>query len=85
MSNRISMPAKDCLYLIVLSSRESQGFKYDFHVYFQVENNTPASGHITHGDAIVAIGGTNAQNLTHMQAHQLIKSAGTHLSLTVLK
>lgn len=74
------------------SPNEPWGFRIsggrDFRMQLQVkkvENNTPASGHINHGDAIVAIGGTNAQNLTHMQAHQLIKSAGTHLSLTVLK
>ena len=53
--------------------------------FLQVDSNSPASGQIHNGDAIIAIGGTNAQNLTHMQAHQLIKSAGTHLSLTVLK
>lgn len=52
----------------------------------KVDPNSPAAHcGLNNGDAIVAIGGTSAQNLTHMQAHQLIKSAGSHLQLTVLK
>lgn len=60
----------------------------DFRMQLQVKKvdaNSPASGAIHNGDAIVAIGGTRADNLTHMQAHQLIKSAGNHLQLTVLQ
>ncbi|XP_052798014.1 PDZ and LIM domain protein 1-like [Mya arenaria] len=59
----------------------------DFRMQLQVkkvEPNTPAAGNVHNGDAIIAIGGTSADKLSHMQAHQLIKSAGNHLQLTVL-
>lgn len=59
----------------------------DFRVPLQIKKvdpNSPAAGHVNNGDAIKAIGGASADNLTHMQAHQLIKSAGNHLQLTVI-
>ena len=52
---------------------------------FEVDPNSPAAGYVNSGDGIKAIGGTSADNLTHMQAHQLIKSAGNHLQLTILQ
>ncbi|KAH3894170.1 PDZ and LIM domain protein 4-like [Dreissena polymorpha] len=60
----------------------------DFRMQLQVKKvdaNSPAAGFVNNGDAIIAIGGTSAESLTHMQAHQLIKSAGNHLQLTVLQ
>ncbi|XP_076451070.1 PDZ and LIM domain protein 1-like [Babylonia areolata] len=51
----------------------------------KVQPGTPSAGALCPGDAILGIGGTNAQQLTHMQAHQLIKSAGTHLQLTLVR
>jgi len=74
------------------STNEPWGFRlsggHDFHTQLQVKKvdaSSPAANAIQNGDAILAIGGTSAQNLTHMQAHQLIRSAGTHIQLTVLK
>ncbi|KAK3591916.1 hypothetical protein CHS0354_005135 [Potamilus streckersoni] len=73
-------------------TQEPWGFRLsggrDFRLQLQVKKvqpGTPAEGLLHAGDAILAIGGTNAQNLTHMQAHQLIRSAGNLLQLTVLK
>lgn len=51
----------------------------------QVQPGTPSAGALTPGDTIVGIGSTNAKSLTHMQAHQLIKSAGNVLQLTLLR
>lgn len=51
----------------------------------KVAPNTPAAGQLHPGDAILGIGGSNTGQLTHMQAHQLIKSAGNFLQLTLLK
>lgn len=51
----------------------------------KVTPNTPAAGQLHAGDAILGIGGSNTSQLTHMQAHQLIKSAGNFLQLTLLK
>ncbi|KAL4224629.1 hypothetical protein ACF0H5_015327 [Mactra antiquata] len=60
----------------------------DFSVPLQIKKvdpSSPAAGYLSNGDAIKAIGGHSAEDLTHMQAHQLIKSAGNQLQLTVLK
>lgn len=51
----------------------------------KVNPGSPAHGRINAGDAILAIGGYDASNLTHAQASQMIKSAGTTLELTVQK
>ncbi|XP_025086294.1 PDZ and LIM domain protein 3-like [Pomacea canaliculata] len=51
----------------------------------KVQPGTPSAGALTPGDTIVGIGSTNAKSLTHMQAHQLIKSAGNVLQLTLLR
>ncbi|KAK6192668.1 hypothetical protein SNE40_004102 [Patella caerulea] len=51
----------------------------------KVQPQSPASHCLSPGDSILSIGNTNAHNLTHMQAHQLIKSAGNMLQLTVEK
>ncbi|ESO97567.1 hypothetical protein LOTGIDRAFT_228218 [Lottia gigantea] len=50
-----------------------------------VQPQSPASHCLSAGDIILSIGNTNAQHLTHMQAHQLIKSAGNMLQLTLEK
>lgn len=60
----------------------------DFSMQLQVKKvlpGTPAEGRLHQGDAILTIGNHNAQQLSHMQAHQLIRNAGTTLSLTVAK
>lgn len=51
----------------------------------KVEPGTPSAGALTPGDTILGIGNTNARQLTHMQAHQLIKSAGNSLQLTLVR
>ncbi|KAK7098303.1 PDZ and LIM domain protein 1-like [Littorina saxatilis] len=51
----------------------------------KVQPGTPAAGSLLPGDTILSIGGTNARQLTHMQAHQLIKSAPTTLQLTLTR
>ncbi|XP_064602470.1 PDZ and LIM domain protein 7-like [Liolophura sinensis] len=60
----------------------------DFRMQLSVKKvapGSPADGRVGAGDIILGIGNSNAQNLTHMQAHQLIKSAGQLLQLTLLK
>ncbi|KAK7490801.1 hypothetical protein BaRGS_00018030 [Batillaria attramentaria] len=52
---------------------------------FHVEPGTPSAGALAPGDKILGIGNTNARQLTHMQAHQLIKSAGNSLQLTLIR
>ena len=80
------------VYLNVSRIKKTSTFHKPFLVFetttcfcLQVDPKSPASGSINNGDAIVAIGGTRADSLTHMQAHQLIKSAGNHLQMTVLQ
>jgi len=58
---------------------------YCISIVAQVNAGTPAHGRINVGDAILAIGGYDASNLTHAQASQMIKSAGTSLELTLQK
>ncbi|GAB1604973.1 PDZ and LIM domain protein 1 [Argonauta hians] len=71
---------------------ESWGFRLqgglDFRQQLSVKKvvpNSPAQGRLHGGDAILAIGSTNTQNLTHQQANQLIKNAGNMLQLTLIK
>ena len=53
---------------------------------FQVTPNTPASTvNLRPGDAILAIGGYDAQQMTHNQASDMIKSSGYVLQMTVDK
>lgn len=51
----------------------------------KVTPGTPAHGRVEPGDAIVAIGGYDAQQMTHGQASELIKQSGMVLQLTVAK
>ena len=51
----------------------------------KVNPNTPAFNRLHVGDVIVSINGTDAAMLTHLQAHELIKSAGYNLNLVVRK
>jgi len=71
---------------------ESWGFRlaggFDYGQQLSVKKvvpNSPASAHLDAGDAILGIGGSNTAQLTHVQATQLIKSAGNFLQLTLLK
>lgn len=51
----------------------------------KVQPGTPSAATLRPGDVIQRIGSVDTRQLTHMQAHQLIKSAGTQLQLTVLR
>ena len=65
--------------------RHTDPYKGTCTFWFQVQPGTPSAGALHPGDTILGIGGTNARQLTHMQAHQLIKSAGNHLQLTLMR
>ena len=62
-------------------------FIFTFYLifFFQVSPNSPAHRHIDAGDAIVQINGYETNDMTHMQAQQLIKNSGHSLQLTVKK
>lgn len=47
--------------------------------------NTPAQGQCNAGDAILAIGGYDATQMTHAQASQMIKNCQGQLQLTLAK
>jgi len=72
---------------------QSWGFRLQGGVDFRerlsikkVTPNTPAATvQLRPGDAIISIGGYDAQQLTHNQASQMIKSAGYMLQMTVDK
>lgn len=57
------------------------------HIYLllQVESGSPVAGVLTAGDSIIGIGNSDARNMTHMQAHQMIRASGNVLQLTVVK
>ncbi|KAL5007018.1 hypothetical protein ScPMuIL_015824 [Solemya velum] len=75
-----------------MDMRQPWGFRIqggrDFRMQLQVKKvqaGSPAFGQVHPGDAILGIGSNDAKQLTHMQAHQLIKSAGNTLQLTLMK
>ncbi|CAL1542683.1 unnamed protein product [Lymnaea stagnalis] len=51
----------------------------------KIQPGSPAEGQLRPGDRIVGIGNTGTQNLTHMQANHLIKSAGNVVQFTVIR
>jgi len=51
----------------------------------KVQPGTPSAGALNAGDLILGIGQHQTENLTHMQAHQLIKSAQNVLQLTIMR
>lgn len=60
----------------------------DFNVPLQikkVESGSPVAGVLSPGDNIIGIGHSDARNMTHMQANQMIRSAGNILQLTIVK
>jgi C-terminal processing protease CtpA/Prc len=51
----------------------------------KVMPNTPAQGQLNAGDAILAIGGYDATQLTHAQAAQIIRNSTNQLQMTLAK
>ncbi|CAD5120925.1 DgyrCDS9480 [Dimorphilus gyrociliatus] len=51
----------------------------------KVEPRSPADGQLHSGDAILAIDGYDASQMTHAQAQQMIRNSGNTLQLTVNK
>ncbi|XP_041366374.1 PDZ and LIM domain protein 4-like [Gigantopelta aegis] len=58
----------------------------DFRMELSVKKimpGSPAEGQLHQGDVIMSIGQHRAHDLTHMQAQQLIKNAGSSLQLGI--
>jgi C-terminal processing protease CtpA/Prc len=51
----------------------------------KVEPGSPADGQLCTGDLILAIGATPTNQLTHMQANGIIKSAPQMIQLTIVR
>lgn len=51
----------------------------------KVQPGSPSAMALKPGDVIQRIGNMETRQLTHMQAHQLIKSAGSQLQLTLIR
>ncbi|TNN12654.1 PDZ and LIM domain protein [Schistosoma japonicum] len=60
----------------------------DYHLQLTIcktQNGSPSEGVLQSGDEILLINGENARSLSHEQATQKIRSAGTDLQLTVAR
>ncbi|KAH9495008.1 LIM domain-binding protein 3 [Bulinus truncatus] len=51
----------------------------------KIQPGSPADGQLRAGDRIIGIGNTSTQNMTHMQANHLIKSAGNAVQFTIVR
>ena len=77
-------------FIVSLSIRTEENFQTHeilncLPSVLQVMPNTPAQGQVNAGDAILAIGGYDATQLTHAQASQMIKNCSDQLQLTLAK
>ena len=74
------------------STGQAWGFRLaggrDFNIPLQIkkiESGSPVAGVLTAGDSIIGIGNSDARDMTHMQALQMIRASGNVLQLTVVK
>nr|CAH8839701.1 unnamed protein product [Trichobilharzia regenti] len=72
-------------YSYTLSAYFNWHTEAEFTCYSETQSGSPSEGVLQSGDAILSINGENARSLSHEEATQKIRSAGTDLQLTVAR